>query len=113
MPNEIVTALLDLFPDTVRLRNRAATSGFGNESWAAFVSPNPRARIVGKKMNIEGPNGQVIKSSMHVILAGVFDVTVLTEITLPARFLPRIPKIVAVRYSTDENGPHHETVYFA
>jgi hypothetical protein len=113
MPASIVPALLDLFSDTVTLERAGTPNTFGEVTYSAAVSPSPRARIVEKTMQIRNLSGQRVKSSQHIILAGVYNVTILDRITLPDRYPLRTPKIVGTKISTDENGPHHETVYFA
>lgn len=113
MPKEIVTDLLDMFPDKVVLERRGATDGFGEESGWAVIDSAVKARIADKTMNVRNSTNQVVASKQHVILAGVFELTELDRVTLPARFSVRQPQIVAVETTTDENGPHHETVYFS
>jgi len=45
-------------------------------------------------------------------VAGVPGATVNDRFTLPARFSPLQPLPLAVEHVPDENGPHHEVVYF-
>jgi len=113
VPAPIVPDLLDLFPDVVVIEHRLTTAGFGVETYASGVDVvSAPARIVGQVTEVRGPDGQLVRSTQHAVLAGVFDITVLDRFTLPSRFPIVRPRAVAIRLSTDENGPHHETVYF-
>jgi hypothetical protein len=114
MPAPIVGDLLDLFPDEIVLEHAPAPDNWGDFSSSGYttVSPNPRARIVDQVVMVKGPNNVEVKSTQHVVLAGVFNVKIDSRITLPSRFEVRQPKIVAYKQPTDENGPHHEKVFF-
>lgn len=56
--------------------------------------------------------GQTVNSSLQAIVKGSHGLTVEHRYTLPAGFNPRSPKAQAVGRRRDENGAHHETVFF-
>lgn len=112
MPNEIVTDLLDMFADTVIYEPRLTTDGKGKATYDVANPVTIRAMVYGKVMQVRDPNGHVVKSTVQAILAGHNNVSVLGRFTLPARFAPTQPKALAVDKFSDENGAHHETVYF-
>ena len=109
MPASIVPALLSLFPHTVTVTAPGTTNGIGEVTPGASFPV--RAQVSGKtqKVKIEG---KVIKSTVQMIVAGVYGLTVAHTYLLPTSFSPRSPKAQAVHAETDENGIHHEMVYF-
>lgn len=113
MPASLIPALLDMFTDDIGLRYPASVDAFGEPGGMTSVSPSPKGRIVDQTMQVRGAAGKMVKSSQHVVLAGVFGVQVTWEITLPDRYPIRQPAILGTKISMDENGPHHETVYLA
>lgn len=110
MPAPIVDDLLDLFPDIVIVRPFQSQSGKGAESYGSPV--NRRAQVTQRVQIVKDPSGQERVSRVMAILAGAFNTSPQDEFTLPARFDPNKPKAIAVAHRTDENGPHHEVVYF-
>jgi hypothetical protein len=53
------------------------------------------------------------KSAVTMYVAGVYGLTIDYELSLPAQFSPASPEPIAVNLEPDENGSHHEVVYFA
>lgn len=112
MPTPPITGdLTELFPDTLRAEPRVSTSGgLGAHTYgAAVLLP---ARISEKTHVVRGFDGQDKVSHVYARLCGYYGVTPEHRFTLPARFSPSVVKAVAVECYTDDNGPHHETVYF-
>lgn len=70
------------------------------------------ARVIGKVRAVADETGRQRLSTVQATLAGVFNVSVGDRFTLPPRFQPNQPPAIAVDHLTDENGPHHEVVYF-
>jgi uncharacterized protein YfcZ (UPF0381/DUF406 family) len=113
MTAPIVDDLSDLFPHTVMVTPGTRTGD------GTFVPSGPavgrRARVSGRIRRVTSVlDGQERVSSVECIFAGAFDLTAdLHKYLLPAEFVPREPLPIAVEKTPDENGPHHETVYFA
>ena len=110
MADPIVDDLADLFTDTVTVEPVVGADGFGDTTYGPGVTR--AARVSGKIMTVRDQGGQETVSTVQVTLAGAFGVTVKDRFTLPARFVPTQPLPIAVKEASDENGPHHETVYF-
>jgi hypothetical protein len=117
----ITSDLLALFPDTVTVEPYLSEDRFGKASYgAAFDCP---ARVIGRTRMTMDTDGQERSSNVQAVLAGSFGVTPQDRYTLPERFsinpldtsdiTHRQPTAIAVDKETDENGPHHETVYFS
>ena len=106
----IVDDMLDMFPDTVLVQTPGTPDGFGADTPGTAV---PRsAHVYDRIRQVVGQDGQMRQSSVTAVFAGAFDLTVNHVYTLPVRFVPRQPKALVVAKRTDENGAHHETVYF-
>ena len=110
MADSLIPDLSDLFPDMLVYTPTTSVDGRGTMTPGTPV--NIQASVVGKVRNVAMPDGQLQISSVQAHLAGVFGVTVQGKFTLPVRFVPRSPKPLAVDHATDENGAHHEVVYF-
>lgn len=108
----IVPLLLDLFPDTVQYRPIVSGFDFVGKEKGFGSQQNIRARVAKKTRRIRNQEGQMVTSGVTAHLAGVFGVDVRGEFILPVRFSPRKMRAVAVHNGTDENGAHHEIVYF-
>jgi hypothetical protein len=107
----IVDDLLDLFPDEVLI-----TPGTRN-SFGEFNATGPavirKAHVFGQIRQTRSQwDGLMKTTTITAILAGDFSTLVSARFTLPSRFVPNQPIAVAVAKHTDDNGPHHETVYF-
>jgi len=105
----ITSLLASLFPHTVTVVPPGATNGIGEVTPGTSFSV--RAQVSGKtqKVKIEG---KVIKSTVQMIACGVFGLTTSHSFTLPSGFGPIHPKPQGVHVETDDNGAHHEIVYF-
>lgn len=103
--------LIELFPDTLVAEARTSTSG-GLTAHGYGAGVALPARISEKTVVVRGFDGQDKVSHVQARLGGYFGVTPEHRFTLPARFVPGVVKAVAVECYTDENGPHHERVYF-
>jgi hypothetical protein len=105
----IVDDLLDLMPDEIVVTPLTRT-GSGKET-AGTPVPFP-AHVSGRIQLVKDPDGKIVKSSVQAIVAAT-GLSLTSRFTLPARFTPREPLALAIDRATDENGAHHETVYFA
>lgn len=106
----IIDDLADLFPDTVVMTTMGAGDRYGAKTPGTAVSIP--AYVSGKETIVRDATGQQRTSSVHAVLAGTFGATPDHKFTLPDRFNPREPAVIAVMRSSDEDGAHHETVYF-
>lgn len=70
-----------------------------------------RCYVYGRTNIIRADDGNEKVSNVTVILDGVYGVKPTDVITLPAAWVPRSPKIVAVAIRTDERGAMFETVF--
>jgi hypothetical protein len=102
--------LSDLFPDTVQVTVRSAPDEEGNTTLVS-VRDLP-ARVIGKIKTAKDAGGNERMSSVQALFPGVYGLTVDMEYLLPPRFVPRNPKAISVGHGTDEDGAHHERVYF-
>ena len=109
MAAPITARLKDLFPDTVVVTAPASRDGFGKLTPGTATSL--KARVSGKIRQVM-VNGQMTTSSVRATFPGVYGLTTQHTYLLPSYFTPRSPKPIAVGKAPDENGPHHETVYF-
>jgi hypothetical protein len=111
MPDPIIDDLQDMFPDTILWEKFLSSSGFGRD---VFQSPQSLPASISKGIDITlNIGGREKVSSVQVIIGGYYGLSVKDRYTLPARFAPlQQPPAVSVISTSDENGPHHETVYF-
>lgn len=109
--NPILDDLLDLFPDTVTVEESLGEDKYGKALGYGPAKVYP-ARVAGQIKMVRGMDGQERVSSLQVLLGTNEKISVKARFTLPARYVPNQPKAIAVRESTDENGPHHNRVYF-
>jgi hypothetical protein len=116
----IVDDLLELFGDSIAVAARTAVNGYGLETFGA--DEDLACHITGRVMRIQDSEGIERVSKLQAIFAGAHGLTTTHRYTLPVEYsanpanaldmLARQPKAMAVRQYSDENGPHHETVYF-
>lgn len=107
----ITDDLAELFPDTVTVEPCTEVDGFGRRQYngTAFTV---KANVCERTVMVRASDGQVRQSMVHATIKGSFGLTVKDRYTLPARFVPNKPEAVSVAGYSDENGPHHQVVYF-
>jgi hypothetical protein len=120
MPAQITGALMDLFPHTIDVRRKLSASGFGDVTYGSIETVP--ARIIGRSQTVVGGDGQEYVCSVQAMLPGPYNFSTDDEFTLPEEFSvdlanktdpqTRRPKPIAIDKESDENGLHHETVYF-
>ena len=110
MPDPIVEALADMYPDELTYEAPAAIDGEGTITFGAAVTI-PCKCTRGHRLARDRDGRQQV-STVMAELAGVFEVEADGRFTLPVRFDPLQPKAINVMRETDEGGPHHETVMF-
>ena len=106
----IVDDLADMFADVVGVQTVSAGGGLEDPSLGTLIYRS--ARVSGQITLVRDVTGQEKVSRVMAIFAGDFGLTVDHYYTLPLRFIPANPPAIAVHSHTDENGAHHQTVYF-
>jgi hypothetical protein len=71
-----------------------------------------RCRCKNGEEKVAGKDGKETVSTVHFVTDKVYGLTVDMEYTLPSDFTVSSPFPVAVGRPRDEQGPHHEKVYF-
>lgn len=110
-----------MFPDKITIEPTTGSDAYGTKTYGASYIVD--ARIVGRVKIVADQDGKESVSSVQATLAGSFNVSAADRFTLPARFssnptdpdeiIARQPQALAVDQTSDENGPHHEVVYFS
>lgn len=104
----LLPELADLFPDSVTI-DTGTTDGYG--AFSLVSTRTVPARVVGRVRMVRDQTGQERVSTVQAWLT-ITGASVADRFTLPARFVPRQPPAIAIGHSTDEDGAHHEVVYF-
>lgn len=107
----ILDHLKDMFPDMIPVRRRISSS-FKGGSVDYSASKNFRGFIVGQHTMVRDINGKDVVSKAHIVFHGHFGFKLTDEFTLPPEFGTAKPRAIAVQEATDENGRHHQTVFF-
>ena len=120
MADEIVSALLDLFPDQMSVEPYVSANAYGDKTYGP--SFDVTCRITGRMKMVRGMDGQEHVTNIQVIVAGDYFITPEDRVTLPVEYsthpqdptdlAARRPPVLAVDTEHDENGPHHQTLYF-
>lgn len=103
------SAFSDLMPDTVTVEPYLGNvSGYATPVYGAAVSY--RCYIQSKVKLVRDGRGQERVSTVQIYLDRYVAIDPRARITLPARFSPRQPVVVAIEQHSDESGPHHTVV---
>jgi len=118
----ITDDLYDMFPDRITVEPFVSVDEEGNATYGTPVLNVP-ARVIGRTRTAAGPDAQEHVSNVQAMLPGEYGFTANDRYTLPVRFslnpndpsdlYARQPRAIAVDRSTDEDGAHHQTIYFA
>lgn len=121
MAVQLTPDLVALAADTVTVEKYLTTDEYGTKSYSAPA--DYRVRAIGRSKVVYGPDGLERLSGATIVFFGEYDFSVYDRYTLPLRFSTDIrdpnnlearqPVCLSVDRETDENGPHHTTVYFA
>lgn len=109
----ILADLSDCFPDTISAQ--PVTLNAYGEFAASGDASALNCYISQKTRLIRDPvSGREVVSSVKVTVAGVFGLTTSGyRYTLPSRYDPRLNlEAMAVKPVSDEDGPHHEVLFF-
>lgn len=128
MAGSLIPSLLaaGFFPDDVTVERWVSSDENGDDTFDTAHPVTFKARItlkMGMEQN-EGGDAHTVRQ-LHFVTAGVYDLSSKDRFTLPVRFSTdesqtdaalalktRQPKAKIVTQHSDENGPHHEKVYF-
>ncbi|MCR4375682.1 MAG: hypothetical protein NUW22_12615 [Acidobacteria bacterium] len=94
-----------LAKDLVTIEPYSGQNRYGEATYGSAVTY--RAHCQGKIQRITGLDGQEHVSQVTSYLIGTVAVSTRDRITLPSRFSPTQPPILAVRQVSSERGWHH------
>ncbi|MBW2084438.1 MAG: hypothetical protein JRI54_00180 [Deltaproteobacteria bacterium] len=97
----------DFFPHTIVIEPFLGRNDYGEPIYGDATSYN--ARVVGKQKLVRTPSGEEKVSSSQVYIYEISNVSPEDRVTLPDG---SSPPILAVAKFPDENGDHHEVVFF-
>ena len=111
MSEELLGDLADFLKDEITVEPWLSQDGFGAETFGPGVTFKTRVR--GHHKRVLSTSGE---EKVSTVQAGPLPPTPVfsdrDRVTLPARFKPNQPPIIAVGASSDENGPHHQRLMF-
>ena len=113
MAEQLIDDLAELMVDTLQVRRLDTESGFGGKTYGD--PENLPCRLKGNHRMVRGVDGEEHLSTVEALMAGVFDLDTedkFTLVPLSGSFKPASPKAIVVKVVPDENGPHHEKVFF-
>jgi hypothetical protein len=109
-----------MFPSDLIVETYAGSDEFGSDNFEDPVTLS--AQISGRMLSVVGSDGQEHVSRVQATVPGPYGLTAKNRYTLPLEYSlepwnpdnlgARQPEAIAVAREPDENGPHHETVYF-
>lgn len=109
----ITGPLADMFPHEVTVETVQSDDGFGNVTYASGVARSCMVRPMAERRH-SSRTGQEYTTTGKILFAGVYGLTPNARITLPAA-LSLDPTVVIAEEAgpiSDENGPHHDKVFF-
>ena len=111
MGDPILEDLDECFPDTITHESYLSSDGMGGtEVYATATTWKARIRDGHKLVRDRG--GRLTMSTVQVTIKGVPGVKPHDLVTLPSRYDPQTPAIIGTSTASDENGVHHERVFF-
>lgn len=122
MPAPITGDLADMFGDEIIVERWLQDDNYGESQYDTANPQTIPARIIGRTRMAIDADGNEQVSNVQAMLPGEYNVSTKDRFTVPLRFssapfdptnlVARQPRALAVDRSSDENGPHHEVVYF-
>lgn len=97
----------DLMTQTLTLEPRSAIDKYTEETYGTATSV--LCRIVGMPKMVRAADGREVVSNGHAFTSGPSGATVKHRLTLPDGSQP---VIIRVDSFPDEDGPHHDIIYF-
>ncbi len=110
MTDAIAGQFSDMLSDTVAVETLTGTDGFGDPTYEDKVDRSARVGAGGERMI--GEDGQEFVTKGKVIFAGSYGVKQGDRLTLPEDFQDREVIVRRAFPVRDENGPHHDKVFF-
>ncbi len=104
-----ISAWANLAADTVTVEPYVSQNKNGEAIYGTAVSYP--AHIKGEIKRVTDLNGNERISSVQAYLIGAPVVTPRDRVTLPVRFVPRVPEVLAIGSRSDQYGPHHTVIY--
>jgi hypothetical protein len=101
------TEFADLMPHTVVVRKQTSLDKYGVAARGAATTVQGRVVQTPKMVRLD--DGREVVSSAHFYTAGPAGILTTDEITLPDG---STPVIMRVDHYPDEDGSHHEVVWF-
>ena len=106
----IIDELIDLFPHKISIEFYISSDGYGDRTYGILRTYT--CRITSHNMTMRDSSGETVISGMTVLFPCCLGITIKDRYTLPIQFTPRNPIPIAIKRLSDENGLHHERVYF-
>ncbi len=110
MVDAIAGQFSDMLSDTVGVESLVGDDGFGTPTYGDKVNRSARVGAGGERMI--GVDGQEFVTKGKVIFAGSYGVKQGDRLTLPADFKDDEVIVRRAFPIRDENGPHHDKVFF-
>lgn len=113
MAEQLIDDLAELMVDTLRVERLVTEDGFGAKTYGA--PEDLPCRLKGQHQIVRGTDGEEHLSTVEALMAGVFELDTEDKFTLvpsAGSFKPASPAAIQVKVVPDENGPHHEKVFF-
>lgn len=101
---------ITLMPHSITVKPWSSQDKYGKPTFG--TAKTYTGRVVNKVKKVLDINGEERVSNTIVYLNTTDRIDVRDEMTLPAGFVPQVPRIIRVDRFPDENGLHH-TVIFA
>lgn len=99
---------LTLMPSTITVATQASRAADGHVTYSTATSTY-RCRIVKANQNIRGADGTWVMVGWIAWVASTGYLSVQDKYTLPDG---TSPPVLAIETITDEDGPHHNKVFF-
>lgn len=106
----IIDDLIDMFADVIGVETAGVPDGEGTITFGPSV--NRICRIGGGHTLVRDRDGRQQVSTVQVWIAGSFGLNADDRYTLPAGFDPLQPKAINIGKWRDEDGAHHEKIFF-
>jgi len=107
----LLDELQDMFPHSITVEPFVSSDGRGKKTYGAGVPRKCRIAQSNTKI-IRDDTGIEEVSTVNAVFAETFGVTSKDRFTLPSGFVPTQPEGMAVTKAPDENGLHHERIFF-
>lgn len=107
----LLDELQDMFPNSITVEPFVSSDGRGKKSYGAGVSRKCRIGQSNNKV-IRDDTGIEDVSTVNAVFASLFGVTSKDRFTMSSGYKPTQPEAMSVTLAPDEDGAHHERVFF-